>query len=376
LAPALGCGQDPLHLPRPHHASLVHHQHVAPRQLVPALLPAPLQARQRPALDAAAALQSLGRDAGQRRPAHPVARCLPRLLRQTQHRRLARAGVAHHQRQIPPSRDVMHRVPLLRSKLQAAGLSLPHRTVHLHPAHPVRHRRAQLRRGALHALLGCHHVPRAEPLPPAPVLPEPHQLGRGLHLRHHLGKLLRPVRVPRHEPRHVLPRERRMLPRQRVQCDIRIFQDALAVAPRDVVMLGPPLRILAPLRPSRPGRPYLVLRLQLDVPLGIGAVIDARIMTQLMQPLVRHLGPALAPTHQQWCRIPAPLLRPEPSFILVPSRSLLCHDLPHGQHDVRVRLRFTVRANTPMHVQVGHHAARHELLPHEILRQRDGLRSR
>ena len=37
-------------------------------------------------------------------------------------------------------------------------------------------------------------------------------------------------------------------------------------------------------------------------------------------------------------------------------------------------LRLSVFANIPMHIEIGHHAAFHELLPHKIPCQRDPLR--
>ena len=49
------------------------------------------------------------------------------------------------------------------------------------------------------------------------------------------------------------------------------------------------------------------------------------------------------------------------------SEALLVH-LAHGQHHVGVRIVFF-----PMHVEVGHHPARHEFALHELPRQRDAF---
>ncbi len=48
-------------------------------------------------------------------------------------------------------------------------------------------------------------------------------------------------------------------------------------------------------------------------------------------------------------------------------------NLAHRQHDVRMRLLAAVPRLRPMHVQVRHHAARHELLTDKVLRQPDRL---
>ena len=121
-------------------------------------------------------------------------------------------------------------------------------------------------------------------------------------------------------------------------------------------MLRCALRLLAPLLTPRTRRPDLVLRHQLDTLIHVGPVIDPHVMAQLGQPLVRHLGPALAPVPQQTHVVPSSLLPAEPVTL----------DLPHRQHDVRVRCHLAVPVPRPMHVQVRHHAARDELLPHEV----------
>ena len=159
-----------------------------------------------------------------------------------------------------------------------------------------------------------------------------------------------------------------MLPRQRVQRYRRIGDNALAVATRDGVVLVPPFRVLAPLRPAFPGWPHLVLRLQRNALLGQATVIDAGVVPQLGQARIGHLCPALTPAGQQRRRIPVPHLGAKAGLALMAGRASASLDRAHGEHDVRVRLSLAVRALAPMHVQVRHHAATHKLVAHEIPR--------
>jgi hypothetical protein len=252
---------------------------------------------------------------------------------------------------------------LLLAERQPILLGPPHRPVYLDGAHAVPARRRQRRPGLLHALLDREHLARREAVPPAPVLAQPHQRRARLHPCHHLRELLRPVRVPRHEAGEVVPGEGGLLPRQRVQRQRGVRRDALAVPARDSAVLGPPLRLLAPLRPALPCRSYLVLRLKGDALRRQGAVINAGVVPQIVQPRVRPLRPPLPPVDEKLRAVPVPRLRPEPVAL----------HAAHRQHDVRVRLRLAVGAPAPVHVQVRHHPARDELLAHEVLRQRDRL---
>ncbi|GBR29505.1 hypothetical protein AA0488_1755 [Kozakia baliensis NRIC 0488] len=49
-------------------------------------------------------------------------------------------------------------------------------------------------------------------------------------------------------------------------------------------------------------------------------------------------------------------------------------DPSRGQHHMGMGLSLSIFANIPMHIEIGHHAEFHELLPHEIPCQRDPLR--
>src|SRR3954451_9891867 len=86
-------------------------------------------------------------------------------------------------------------------------------------------------------------------------------------------------------------------------------------------------------------------------------------MPELRQALVRLRGPRLAPALKLAEAVPRPHLAPEP----------VRTGLAHAQHHVRVRLRLALCVDRPMHVEVGHHAARDELLLHELAGERDGL---
>ena len=70
--------------------------------------------------------------------------------------------------------------------------------------------------------------------------------------------------MPVHQPRQVSPGEGALLPRQRLQRQLRLGQQPLAVAPGDGPVFVGPLGIFAPHGAPRAGRPDLVLRLQVD----------------------------------------------------------------------------------------------------------------
>src|SRR5215210_8054579 len=127
---------------------------------------------------------------------------------------------------------------------------------------------------ALHSRLGRQHCPRGEALTTAAVLAQAHDLSGSLDLRHHARELLGPARMPVDKPREVLARERRLLLRERVQRQVRVGCDLLAVALRNRPMLRYPLGRLAPLLPTRTGRSDLVLRLQLNALLFERAMVD------------------------------------------------------------------------------------------------------
>lgn len=92
-------------------------------------------------------------------------------------------------------------------------------------------------------------------------------------------------------------------------------------------------------------------------------MIDARIDIERRETLVHMLGPAFTPFLQEVGAVPVAVLRTEPVLT----------DLAGGQHHMGMRLRQPVGADVPMHVQIGDHAARHELVAHEVTGQLDPL---
>src|SRR3546814_10924552 len=104
-------------------------------------------------------------------------------------------------------------------------------------------------RRALQSLLGVDHAARREPILTAPVHAKFEQLGRRPHGTHHRIELLAPVAVPVREHRKVAVRDRRLPLRDRVQCEARVGDDPLAVAPTDLAMLFNPPGLAAPSPP-------------------------------------------------------------------------------------------------------------------------------
>src|SRR5208337_2082864 len=103
------------------------------------------------------------------------------------------------------------------------------------------------------------------------------------------------VAVPVHESRQVLARERALLLRQRLQRQLGLSQQPLAVAARDRPVFLGALGVLAAHRATGAGRADLVLRLEVDAARHVGAMIDADVQVRLGQPDIDQLGPARAP---------------------------------------------------------------------------------
>ena len=196
-------GQHALQLARADHARLVDHQHIAGREQVAALFPAMLHAGDGARRDARSAFEVFRRNAGQRHAPDLVARRFPGLPRHAQHRALSRSGMADHDAEIAPVRDMRQRVGLLARKDKAArfrtrqsGFAV--RVTHL-MALPFRHQFG----GAVQALFGLDHVAGGEAILAASVLAEFDQIGRTAHRAHDLVELVDPVAVPVRELRHV-----------------------------------------------------------------------------------------------------------------------------------------------------------------------------
>ena len=93
------------------------------------------------------------------------------------------------------------------------------------------------------------------------------------------------------------------------------------------------------------------------------AVVDPRFDAQLGQALIGMGGPGFAPMLQLLGSVPLPYLSAE---------SVLVHGA-HSEHDMGVRLKLAVRADVPMDVEIGNHAAIHELGLDEVAGQFDAL---
>ena len=166
---------------------------------------------------------------------------------------------------------------------------------------------------------------RCEPVLAASVLAQRDQIGRCAHCAHHRIELLLPVAVPMHEHGKVAVREGRLLVRDRVERDVRIGDDPLAIALRDSAMFVDALGLKPALHHARGGGADLVLRLQRDALRLQAAMIDARVDIELGQPLIDMLGPAFAPLLDQLGAVPVAHLRAE-TVLRRPSRivSMTC----------------------------------------------------
>ncbi|KPH86970.1 hypothetical protein GLUCOINTEAF2_0204192 [Komagataeibacter intermedius AF2] len=136
------------------------------------------------------------------------------------------------------------------------------------------------------------------------IFPERDQLWTRLHPNHDSTELFCVCRMPVHEPRQVPPGKRALLSRQRLQRHMRLGQQPFAIAPRDLQMIGNPLRVLAPLFPAHPGRTDLVLWLKVDPLCGERPMVDPHIQVQLGQPFIGERRPPLPPRQQQIPVIP------------------------------------------------------------------------
>jgi hypothetical protein len=166
-----------------------------------------------------------------------------------------------------------------------------------------------------------------------------------------------------HEHGKVAAREGGLAVRDRVERDIGIGDDPLAVALRDGAVFLDPFGLKPAHAHARSGGADLVLRLQRNALRLQAAVIDPRIDIEFGKALVDMIGPALAPLLDQLGLVPLAHLRAEPVFA----------DFAHGEHDMGVGLGLAVRANIPMDIEVGDHALFDELGLGKLARQLDAL---
>ena len=210
--------------------------------------------------DCRSCFKIFGGDAGKRRAANLIARTFPSLARNAQHRRFAGSGITNDDTQVFAVGGMIESVALLAGQRKAARVRRCQRAFFaaLANAMPLalRHRL----RSALQPRFNLDHIARSEAIFSAPVLAKRNQIGRGLHRAHRQIELLFPFRMAMHEHRQVALGEGRLLPGDRVQCDIRVRDDPLAVAMRDGGMIGDALALKTLLRHTQCGRADLVLR--------------------------------------------------------------------------------------------------------------------
>ena len=169
--------------------------------------------------------------------------------------------------------------------------------------------------------------------------------------------------MPEREHGKVTVGERCLRPRDRIERDIRVGDNALAILARDAVMILEPLGFEPLPRTPRCSRPNLVLRLELYALFGIGAMVDPRVDPEFRQPLVDVRAPRFPPMLQQFVPVPVALLL---------AKAVGPH-FAHRQHDMGVWLGASVLGLVPVHIEIRDHATLHELLRDKIARQRDAL---
>src|ERR1700740_2350699 len=117
------------------------------------------------------------------------------------------------------------------------------------------------------------------------------------------------------EDSHVAPREGRLLPRDGVQPEIRVRDNPLAIAARDLavhlgaVSLGPVAR------DTLRGRADLALWLERGGLRLLTAMVDSRIDVEFGQALVGKRGPAFPPALDHFGAVPVPYLPAKSVFV-------------------------------------------------------------
>ena len=220
--------------------------------------------------------------------------------------------------------------------------------------------------GALQPLFSLDHAPRCEPILAAPVLAQGDEIRRAAHRAHRGVELLLPVTVTMNENRHIAAGECRLLVVDSIEGDTRFRDDSLAIAPRDLAVILDPFGFQVALAHALRGRANLVLRFKIDTLSFQRTMIDARIDIEFGKTLVDVIGPALTPLLDQLRAVPVAHLRAEP----------VAAHLAHGEHDMGMGFGQPVRADVPMHIEVGDHASIDNLGSNEIAGKLDALRLR
>ena len=294
---------------------------------------------------------------------HRVARRVPGLTRNPEHRALAGAGIADDTADPARIGDMLEGPALLGREHHAARLGARESAVAMPVGHAVMALGIEADCLPFKPLLGLQHRARGEAVLAASVLAQLHQLGRGLHYRHDLVELLLSLAVAVDEHGKVAVGERRLLVRDRIERDVRGREQLLAIGPCNGVVLVEAFAFQALVDHARSGRADLVLRLQLDALRFQRAVIDARVDIELGQPGVDVLSPGLAPVGEQLCPVPVAHLRAETLF----------GHFAQTEHHMGVRFGEPIGSHIPVHIEIGDHAAIDELALHEVARQFDAV---
>jgi hypothetical protein len=278
--------QHAFQLARADHARLVDHQDIARGEQVAALSPAMLHAGNGARRDTRSAFEIFRRDAGQRDTPDLIAGRFPSLSRHTQHGALSRSGMADHDPEIVPVRDMRQRVSLLAGKHKPASFSERQRRFAVRVTHlmalPFSHQFG----GTMQALFGLDHLAGGEAILVSSVRAEFDEIWRATYRAHDLAKLVDPVAVPVRKLRHVAVCEGRLLLGDRVKCGGRIGDDPRTIAARDLaVHLGAvggldPFALDALCR-----RADLALRLQRDALCFKAAMVDASMSSSVRRSL-------------------------------------------------------------------------------------------
>lgn len=165
------------------------------------------------------------------------------------------------------------------------------------------------------------------------------------------------------EHRQIPPGERRLSMGNGIQGNGWIGDNLLAIFPGDGAVVFQPLRCQSFTGHPCRGGADLVLGFKVDALVFKGVVVDPRIDPEFSKPLIDMSAPGFAPMLQQLTAVPLAHLGAKPGLV----------HAPHRQHHVGVRLGLSISADVPMHIEVGDHAARDELVPDKVPREINAL---
>ncbi|EIZ77117.1 hypothetical protein WSK_4323 [Novosphingobium sp. Rr 2-17] len=303
-AAPVGFAHHSLHLPSADHPGFVDDEHGLVGQPLAILSPLVFETGDSATGYSRTAFEVLGGNTRQRCAAHVIACRFPSLASHTEHRALARAGIANDVAEPAPFGDMFEGTALFGGQHHAAFLGMLQRALQMPLGDAMMTPCLEPDGGLFQPPFGLDHGARGETVFAASVLAQLHQLGRCPHRRHYLIELILSFAVAMDEHRQVAGGESGLLVSDRLERDFRLRQDLLAIGPGDGVVLLQPLARQPLLGHPRCGRTDLVLGLQLD-PLRVQrAMIDPGVDIEFGQALVDVFGPGLAPVRQQFGAVP------------------------------------------------------------------------